>query len=69
MKKVLAAAFLALLGCGCATVAPWEKARLTEPGMRFKQKNPGAFFVTHSVITVEQAEGGDGKAGGGCGCR
>ena len=62
--------FLSLLFLSsCASVGPWEKARLTEPAMQFKQKNPGAFFVTHSVITVEQAEGGDGKAGGGCGCR
>ena len=60
---------LLLSACGCATVQPWEKAMLAEPQMRFAQKNPGRFFLEHAQITVEQAEGGNGRAGGGCGCR
>ena len=67
-KLSILAGILAL-AAGCATVEPWEKARLAEPHMQFKQESRGQFFIDHSVITVEQAEGGNGKAGGGCGCR
>lgn len=60
---------LAWLCQGCATVAPWEKAGLAEPFMQFKQLRPNQKFLIHSVITLEQAEGGSGRTGGGCGCR
>lgn len=67
MKWLLLA--IALLGSGCAMVQPFQKEELGKPYMKFKQAAPGTFFVEHTVITVEQAEGGNGKAGGGCGCR
>ena len=54
---------------GCATVKPWDKSELSQPQMDFVQKNPGRFFIEHALIAMEQAEGGNGKAGGGCGCR
>ena len=60
---------LACLAAGCATVKPWEKAELSQPWMRFTIEGAHAGFVTHSLVTNEQAEGGDGGAGGGCGCR
>jgi hypothetical protein len=60
---------LAGLVSGCASVQPWEKGLLAEPQMQFVQKNPGRFFMDHALITLEQAEGGNGKVGGGCGCR
>ena len=65
----LAAVAGACLSSGCMTVAPSDKARLAEPCMQFVQANHGRFFIDHLTSTVEQAEGGDGKIGGGCGCR
>ena len=65
---LLSLCFFISLG-GCASVKPWQKARLAEPHMQFKQTQRGQFFLDHTVITVEQAEGGNGKSGGGCGCR
>ncbi len=67
MKRALA--LIALLGAGCASVQPWQKEELGKGYMKFKQEAPGRYFIEHTVITVEQAEGGDGHAGGGCGCR
>ena len=58
------------LGLGaCATVQPWEKDVLAEPRMQFRGELPSRHFLNHTTITVEEAEGGDGTAGGGCGCR
>lgn len=54
---------------GCATVQPWQKAELGEPQMQFVQNLPGRHFLEHALVTMEQAEGGNGKSGGGCGCR
>ena len=59
----------ALLCSGCATVEPWQKAELGQPYMQPRSSEWGDGFRTHALITVEQAEGGDGLAGGGCGCR
>jgi hypothetical protein len=69
MLRLLAAILIFTLAGGCATVQPWQKERLSQAHMRFTQTQRGQFFLDHSVITVEQAEGGNGKAGGGCGCR
>jgi hypothetical protein len=69
MRLLLAAMLLGSLAGGCATVQPWQKERLSQAHMQFTQSLRGQYFLDHSVITVEQAEGGNGKAGGGCGCR
>jgi hypothetical protein len=53
----------------CASVKPWEKDVLAEPRMQFRGDLPSRKFLNHTAITVEAAEGGDGTAGGGCGCR
>jgi len=67
LKSIFAA--LALAACGCARVQPWEKEALAQPRMRFSQDSDAQHFVDHAIITQEQAEGGSGGAGGGCGCR
>lgn len=59
----------ALLVAGCAHVEPWQKSELGQPYMQPRSMQWGDAFRTHAIITVEQAEGGDGLAGGGCGCR
>lgn len=58
----------AFLGA-CAHVEPWQKSELGQPYMQARSSQWGDAFRTHAIITVEQAEGGDGLAGGGCGCR
>lgn len=62
-------ALLALCLCSCATVKPWQKQVLSAPQMRFSQESDTLHFVEHALTTIEQAEGGAGGSGGGCGCR
>ena len=72
MTKVIFRVFglaLPLALSACARVQPWEKEALSEPRMRFSQDSDAQHFVDHAIITQEQAEGGSGGAGGGCGCR
>jgi hypothetical protein len=68
MRKTLLLLALAALS-GCATVKPWEKETLGKEYMAFRQDSRDRPFLDHAQITVEQAEGGYGGAGGGCGCR
>jgi hypothetical protein len=69
LKRTFIALSLALLAAGCAHVEPWQKAELSQAYMAPRSNEWGAAFRTHAIITVEQAEGGDSLAGGGCGCR
>jgi hypothetical protein len=61
----------AALACaaGCATVQPWDKEELAKPCMDFSSDGAAQAFRTHALITNEQAMGGEGGSGGGCGCR
>ncbi len=62
---------LLLLCCGiasCATVQPWERARLADPVMQAELLPEAAAMEQHFVATVEASSGGYGVAGGGCGC-
>jgi hypothetical protein len=54
---------------GCATVSPWDKETLSKPCMEFSGDESAQPFVAHALITNEQAVGGEGGSGGGCGCR
>lgn len=68
LLRALGLAGLALCA-GCATVQPWEKAELGKPCMQFSGDGPAQAFRAHALITNEQAMGGEGGSGGGCGCR
>lgn len=58
------------LACGaCADVKVWQKAELAEPQMQLRHEGGLQFFEDHALSTLEQAEGANGKAGSGCGCR
>jgi len=59
----------ALLAVGCATVDVSEKEDFTKPCMGFDKDRPSQGFVKHAYLVQEQADGGDGGEGGGCGCR
>jgi len=73
MRVHLALAGLALAGsmAGCADlppVSPWEKGTLARPEMTFESDPLEAQFVEHIYSSKENASGGNGVGGGGCGC-
>lgn len=69
MKRLLRLGALALLASGCAGVEAWQKAELAQPQMQLRRDGRLQFFEDHALSTLEQAEGANGKAGAGCGCR
>jgi hypothetical protein len=52
---------------GCATVKPWERESLAQPGMSLDAM-PSAAAEQHMLQSREASVGGFGGAGGGCGC-
>jgi hypothetical protein len=70
MKLILALlATLGLAGCaGIGKVEPWEKGNLAKPAMRFDGDPLDARFTQHIYFSKENASGGSGVGGGGCGC-
>lgn len=70
MRRALAAVLvlgIVALG-GCATVAPWERERLTARGMRLDPDPLAVEVDQHTHEVREGASGGFGAGGGGCGC-
>jgi hypothetical protein len=65
----LAAAIGCLAAGGCATVQPWERAKLANPCMVFDANGQQVAFDNHWQSSREGAAGGFGMQGGGCGCR
>lgn len=60
---------LALVASGCArAVLPSEKAYLADPIMQFESDSLEAAADSHVMNNREGAAGGNGTAGGGCGC-
>jgi hypothetical protein len=61
-----------LLGAGgCSNlgqVNPWEKGNLAKPHMTFEGDPLDERFVQHIYTSKENASGGQGVGGGGCGC-
>lgn len=64
---VLVLAAFALSGCARA-VLPSEKAYLADPIMTFGSDGLEASADAHIMSNREGAAGGNGTAGGGCGC-
>jgi hypothetical protein len=52
---------------GCVTVKPQERTFLADPAMQFGADRNAA-QVKHAVENREGSFGGEGVAGGGCGC-
>ena len=61
-------AALAVIGAGCVTVKPQEHATLADPTMRFDDDARSRAQMEHALDNREAAYGGNGVAGGGCGC-
>ena len=72
LKKAIALAAVAapaLIMNGCATVQPWQRARLADPCMIF-DADPGLVaYQTHWQESREGSSGGFGVQAGGCGCK
>jgi hypothetical protein len=66
LRVVLAASLAA--SAGCARVKPWQREDLARRTMVEDQEAGEARFGEHSRGSREGAEGGSGRAGGGCGC-
>ena len=67
MKQLLLVSF-ALLLCGCETVQPWERGTLARPEMQW-QPDPMEISLQAQInASKEASSGGQGAAGGGCGC-
>lgn len=68
-QVALALAVAALTG-GCALTPPqaWEKGDLARPEMTMAADPLDQRFVQHIYASKENASGGYGVGGGGCGC-
>lgn len=76
IKRQIAKIVLLILAggalAGCSTIEPWvkpyERDRLADPIM-FLDMNPvSSAYIYHVYEAREGARGGEGTAGGGCGC-
>jgi uncharacterized protein DUF4266 len=64
--KVLALCLLVAPFAACASVKPYERELLAQPGMSFDSASADA--DQHVLESREGSFGGYGATGGGCGC-
>ncbi len=57
---------------GCGNIEPWvkpyERDRLADPIMALDSDPVSSAYIQHVYEAREGARGGEGAAGGGCGC-
>ena len=57
---------------GCSNIEPWvkpyERDRLADPIMALDMDPVSSYYIMHVYEAREGARGGEGAAGGGCGC-
>ena len=57
---------------GCGSIEPWvkpyERDRLADPIMSLDMDPVSSSYLQHVYESREGARGGEGAAGGGCGC-
>ena len=70
-RIILPLAMLGLLSA-CGSIEPWvkpyERDRLADPIMFFDANPVSSAYLQHVFEAREGARGGEGSAGGGCGC-
>jgi len=70
-RLVLVLAVLASTA-GCSSIEPWvkpyERDRLADPIMALDADPVSSAYLQHVYEAREGARGGEGAAGGGCGC-
>lgn len=57
-----------LTSAGCATVAPYERERLSRRDMQLERNTDLRAGEQHATDYREGSSGGEGASGGGCGC-
>jgi hypothetical protein len=66
----LAEAALALgMLAACASVEPWRKGQLAQPGMALDRDALQRQMSTHVYESKEASRASEAAGGGGCGCR
>lgn len=65
---VVLALCASLLMTGCANVQPWQKGNLAKKEMAFEGDPLETRYQQHIYFSKENASGGYGVGGGGCGC-
>ena len=68
LLQCLAAVVLLVICAGCQNVKPWQRATLADVSMRADRDPIGTGMDEHVFFSREQASGGRGVGGGGCGC-
>jgi len=70
--KVLLALVVMVAASGCTGIEPWvkpyERDRLADPIMFMDRHPVSSAYIYHVFEAREGARGGEGTAGGGCGC-
>ena len=67
-KCLLALSGVLLLASGCANVKPWQRGMLSDYTMRSDHDPLGLAQSEHVWFSREEAHGGGGVGGRGCGC-
>jgi len=67
-SAILLFAVFSLPACSSLGVEPWERRILERPDMQFGSINLDTNLSQHFYFSKEASSGGNGFAGGGCGC-
>jgi len=65
---IFLACILLSVVAGCANVKPWQRGTLTDYTMQPDRDPLGTAQAEHIWFSREEANGGSGVGGGGCGC-
>lgn len=65
---LLASAVLVIISTGCVNVKPWQREHLADFTMQPDRDPLGMAAKEHIWFSREEASGGRGVGGGGCGC-
>ncbi len=66
--RALALVVMLVAATGCQHVRPWQRGSLADPIMRADRDPLGTGESEHIYFSREDASGGRGVGGGGCGC-
>jgi hypothetical protein len=66
--KIVMACLLVTVLCACETVQPWERGSLSKEEMAWQPDVMEARLQSQTYNSKEASSGGNGAAGGGCGC-